>query len=346
LRKRDRTVVVANVFPDGAGAVSVSQDLASRLSALGKSVSLCSTQRNALRRLADIFLTIFRSRATASTALVEVYSGRAFLWAAWSVLWLRAFRIPIVLALHGGELPALAQKHPRALRALLSSARRVVAPSEFLAGALRRFRSDIVIIPNAIDVRAYQRDRLDAGGTMIWLRAFHQVYRPDIAVRVVAQLRERFPDVHLVMVGPDKDGSFSRVRDLATHLGVADRVDLRHAIPKAAVPSLLQEGTIFLNTTSVDNFPVSVVEAMAAGLCVVSSSVGGVPYLIRDGVNGFLVDGSADAFVTLLARILEAPAVIADVADAGTRTAENFDWSRVLPQWLKVLYADADDGSA
>ena len=72
-------------------------------------------------------------------------------------------------------------------------------------------------------------------------------------------------------------------------LGVSERVEFAGGVAKADVPAALSRGDIFLNTTNVDNTPVSVLEAQAAGLAVVSTNVGGLPFLLEDGKNALLV---------------------------------------------------------
>src|SRR5690606_31616955 len=91
----------------------------------------------------------------------------------------------------------------------------------------------------------------------------------------------------LCMVGPDTDGSLSQVKALAKQLKVS--VKFTGKLTKSEWNQLSKEYNIFINTTNFDNMPVSVIEAMALGLPVVSTNVGGLPYLITDGVDGMLV---------------------------------------------------------
>ena len=110
------------------------------------------------------------------------------------------------------------------------------------------------------------------------------------------------------------------------------------SVSKTDIPRILQEGDIFLNTTNVDNAPVTVVEAMACGLCVVSTDAGGVPYLVEDGVDALLVGrNDPDAMATAVRRILGDPVVAASLSKNARIKAEAFDWNRVLPQWEALL---------
>src|SRR5262249_6851279 len=144
---------------------------------------------------------------------------------------------------------------------------------------------------------------------MVWLRAFHGIYNPSLALKLEASLVADFPDIRLAMIGPDKgDGSLQRLQQLAAELGLADRITLHGRVPKAEVPDWLNRGNVFLNTSNMDNTPVSVLEAMACGLCIVSTNVGGIPYLLEHEHDALLVpSGDPAAMATAVRRILTEP---------------------------------------
>jgi glycosyltransferase involved in cell wall biosynthesis len=141
------------------------------------------------------------------------------------------------------------------------------------------------------------------------------------------------------MAGPDKgDGSLEETRQAARELGVEDRIAFPGAVPKSEVPATLAKGGIFLNTTSIDNTPVSVLEAMACGLCVVSTNVGGIPYLLRHGQDALLVPpGDADAMAAAVRTLVARPDLAAAMAASARQRAEEFDWARILPEWQRLL---------
>jgi glycosyltransferase involved in cell wall biosynthesis len=175
------------------------------------------------------------------------------------------------------------------------------------------------------------------------LRAFHNVYNPTLAVRVVSLLARRFPDVQLTMVGADKgDGALQAAEALADTLGVRDRIRFGGPVSKREVPQVLSAGDIFLNTTNTDNAPVSVLEAMACGLCVVSTNVGGVPYLVEDERTALLVPpDNADAMAGAVLRILENPELADRLSRNGREKAECCDWTPIIGQWRSLLAATA-----
>lgn len=336
-----RTIlIVGNFLSAATGTRGVSEDIADRLSERGWKVFCTSNKPNRLLRLIDIVATIWVRRFEYQAASVEVYSGLAFGLAVIASLMLKVTQKPFALTLHGGDLPSFSRRWSSPVFRLLSSAVVVTTPSRYLYEQLKSFRSDIRIIPNALDITNYVYHRRSCPVLkLIWLRAFHNIYNPSLAPKVLKILSDKYPDVHLTMIGPDKgDGSLQRTKQFAEAFGVADKITYPGRIEKSHVPLWLQNGDIFINTTNIDNTPISVIEAMACGLCVVSTNVGGLPYLLENEVDALLVPpDDPDAMATAVQRILKEPDLAVRLSYNARKKAEQFDWSIVLPQWKKLF---------
>lgn len=332
---------VGSYVSSAHGSRGVSEDIADRLARDGWEVSLTSRSASRVRRVAEMGIAAWRRRASYDVALIDVYSGAAFGWAELVSRVMSAAGRPFVLTLHGGNLPELARRSPDRLQRLLASAAAVTAPSEYLRAAVSGLRADVRLLPNPLALDTIQfRPRSGLQPRLLWLRAFHAIYNAEMALRVVARLAKEFPDLRLTMIGADKDGSGARAKESAVRLGIADRVLFLGGVPKASVPAHLEAHDIFLNTTNADNMPVSVLEAMAAGLCVVSTAVGGLPFLLEKDIDALLVRPDDDAaMAAAVARLLREPQLASQLALSARRKAEQFDWDQVLPQW-KALFID------
>jgi glycosyltransferase involved in cell wall biosynthesis len=331
---------VGNFLSSSVGNRNPCEELAPRLQNRGFSVLTVSTRRSRAARLFDMLGTCWAKRRHYDLAHVDVFSGPAFVWAEMVCWLLKRLGKPYVLTLHGGALPAFAQRWPGRVRRLLNSAQIVTAPSGYLQEHLSAYRSDIRLLPNGVDLQAYPYRRRDAPQPhLVWLRAFHRIYNPPLAVRVLARIVERFPTAHLTMVGLDKrDGSLQQTIDAARDLGVADHLVIRGAVSKTEVPFWIDRGDIFLNTSNVDNTPVIVVEALACGACVVSTDVGGVRYLLDDRHDALLVPpDDPDAMAEAVTCVLVEQGVGRRLSDNARLKAARFDWPSVLDQWECVL---------
>ena len=342
-------LIVGNFLSHRTGAQSVCEDLASHLSARGWRVHATSRKKARVGKLIDMLATVWRQRHEFALAQVDVYSGPAFLWAE-SVGWaLRRTRKPFVLTLHGGNLPNFAARWPRRVARLLRSAAIVTSPSRYLLEQMRVYRADIRLLPNPLDLTNYSFHPCPTSRSrLVWLRAFHEIYNPTLAPRVMARLKPDFPSLRLTMIGPDKgDGSLQRTQKLADELGVANEIQFVGGVPKTEVPATLHKADIFLNTTNEDNTPISVMEAMAAGLCVVSTNVGGLPYLLDDGRDALLVPPDDDAaMAAALRRILSDAKLAQELAAHARRKVEGFDWPAILPQWEAMFHSLLRDRAA
>lgn len=338
---REKSVlIIGNFLSHRTGAQSVCEDLASHLEDNGWRVHGASTKQGRAAKLLDMLATVWRLRREYGVAQVDVYSGPAFIWAE-AVGWaLRRVRKPFVLTLHGGNLPNFARAWPRRVARLLRSAAVVTSPSRYLLEQMRPYRADIRLLPNPLDLTNYTFGAgvLDTR-QLIWLRAFHSIYNPTVAPRVMARLNKDFPELRLMMIGPDKgDGSLQASQRVAAELGVTSEIKFISGVPKAQVPATLRQGGVFLNTTNEDNTPVSVMEAMASGLCVVSTNVGGLPYLLEDGEDALLVPPDDDAaMAAALRRILSDASLAQRLAANARRKVERFDWPAILPQWEEIF---------
>ncbi|MBA3465640.1 MAG: glycosyltransferase family 4 protein [Deltaproteobacteria bacterium] len=333
-------LVVGTFLSESGRNASYCEELATRLEGTGLRVTRTSPQVGRIPRLVDMLATALRRRADYDVAHVDVFSGAAFVWAELVCFELRRLRKPYVLTLHGGNLPGFAARWPTRVRHLLASAAVVTAPSRYLGEQMAAYRRDLVVLPNAIDLRAYKfQHRERPAPRLVWVRALHSIYNPVLAVDVLAQLVAHSPGATLVMVGPEKgDGSKQAVEDRARALGVSERVELVGGVARSEVAAHLARADILLNTTNVDNTPLSVLEALACGLVVVSTNAGGLPYLLSHQREALLVPRrDASAMTAAVRRVLEEPGLAGRLSRGGRALAEACDWSVVLDQWIGTL---------
>ena len=316
------------------------EELADQLDRKGWKVIRISDRLNKAARLTDMICTAWKMRNAYDVAAIEVYSGPAFVWAEAVSLVLKYLKKPYVLTLHGGNLPAFSRKWPVRVRRMLTSAHQVTTPSRYLLEQMKRFRDDLILIPNPIHIGAYgARLRKKAAPKLVWLRNFRYIYNPLLAPRVVDCLVKRNINADLTMIGPDSgDGTLEKTKKLARQLHLMNRIQFPGGIEKEEVPAGLQPHDIFINTTFVDNTPISVMEAMACGLCVVSTNVGGIPYLLEHEKDGLLVPpDDPEAMAAAVQRILEEPGLSKRLSRNARLKAERFSWDRILPMWEDLL---------
>ncbi len=340
-----RICVVGPMIGRHPGRVTTQGELlGARLGKAGYSVAVFSTYENRYLRAISIVANIL-SRHRIDVMLVQTYSGPSFVVES-IACWLgRRLGARVVLHMHGGSAPEFMDRHPRWTRRVFSWADALVSPSRYIAHALEARGHRGKIIPNFIDLPAYPyRHRQAVGPRLLWMRAFHPIYNPEMAVRVLAILRETVPGATLAMGGQDGE-SLAATRQLARQLGVASAVRFLGFLEMADKVREAGAADIFINTNRIDNTPVSVIEACALGLPVVSTRIGGIADLLDDGESGLLVpDGDAAAMAGAVRRLLDEPGLADKLSSKGRLLAEECSWERVHPLW-EDLFARLKPGA-
>ena len=214
-----------------------------------------------------------------------------------------------------------------------------IAPSNYLKNAFEKKGYETLFIPNVLEIKKYHyKKRIDFNPYLLYVRAFNRLYNPKLAVSVLAKLKDTYPNAKLCMVGPDKDGSLQECENLALSLGVKNSIDFKGMLQKKEWHKLSEDYDIFINTTNFDNTPVSILEAMALGLPVISTDVGGIPYLIEDSVTGILVSSNdIQGMVNRIVKYLDAQKDLQYIAQNARKKVEYFDWNTVKQRWIDIL---------
>ena len=339
-RSKPPLLMISNFLKPPRHNENIWHSLAQRLKKNGYHVITVSARENQVLRLLDMLWITFSKRRQYQLAQIDVFSGKAFIFAEACAALLTRLKKPFILTLHGGRLPEFSMLYPHRVKHLLINAAVVVTPSLFLQNGLASFRSDIKLIPNPINLDAtIYRRRDHIKPNLIWVRAFHEIYNPILAVQVLNVLKARFPEMNLTMIGPDKgDGSLEHLLASAEELQIMDRLRVIQGVPHHEIPSLLDRADIFINTSNYDTSPRSLVEAMGNGLCIVTTNVGGIPYLVSDHQEALLVpprriDAMSDAIQLLLTNY----DLAAKLSYQARKKAEKFDWPAILQHWEKLI---------
>ena len=333
-----RILSIGNYLNDPVDTPQPMEALAPKLSECGFRVRLVSAFSFRPLRLAHMVSAVLSARSRYNIVLIDTFSGPAFAFAYLCGKAARIVRIPYVAVLHGGRLPEWAEKHPGAVREYLRGAAAVTAVSHYLSESLSRLRSDIRVIPNMLPLDRYrQRVRGPWRPRYLWLRRFHSMYNPKMAVRSFAQILARRPGATMTMAGPDA-GQAAATMALARMLNVARSIHFPGKLTKDQIYRLAEDHDFFLHTSRVDNQPVTVLEAMALGLPVVGVDSGGMRYMVEDGVSGMLVpEGDYRAMADACELLLREPRRADSLGRAGRRVAERSSWQNVRGRWFELF---------
>jgi glycosyltransferase involved in cell wall biosynthesis len=313
-------------------------ELSIKLEAEGYAVKSASSKQNKIFRLLDMVFTTVQKRNRVQLVLIDTYSTQNFYFAVIIAALCRFFKLPYIPILHGGNLPSRLKNSKRLSINLFGKAFTNVAPSKFM---MRQFQTagfqNITYIPNSLEIEKYPFQlRESITPKLLWVRSFSEIYNPLLALEIVEILKKKGIDVSLCMVGPDKDGSMQRCKNIVTELKLP--INFPGMMQKEEWIALSKDFDIFISTTNFDNMPVSVMEAMALGLPVISTNVGGMPFLIENGIDGILVPAnSPESFVQAIEELYANPLKVQNITKNARTKMESLDWEKIKHKWIKLL---------
>ncbi|HEU4686139.1 MAG TPA: glycosyltransferase family 4 protein [Nitrospira sp.] len=271
--------------------------------------------------------------------VVHVYSASywSFLLAPVpAIMAARRLRKPVILNYHSGEAPDHLAHWGSLVHPWLKMVDEIVVPSEFLRDVFARHGYHAQVIHNVVDTARFPyRARVPLMPAFLSVRNFEPHYGVEQTLLAFALLQTAFPEATLTVAGMGPEEA-----DLK-HL--AEALALRHVnfigpVDPASMPSLYDVHSIFLNSSFVDNQPLSVLEAMASGMPVVSTGVGDIPHMIEDGATGTLVPaGDPAAMAKAATLLLRRPERTLLMAQRARESLARYSWASVGPAW-ETLY--------
>ncbi|GEQ86795.1 1,2-diacylglycerol 3-glucosyltransferase [Patiriisocius marinistellae] len=335
---KKRILYVGNKSGVGNATITTIDTLSEQLKIEGFKLITTSSKKNKAWRLLDMLNTVYKYRNETDIVLIDTYSTLNFKYAVAVASLCRKFNIPYIPILHGGNLPERLKKSPKASTKLFQKSKVNVAPSSYLLEAFKaEGYHNTMYIPNTIKIENYpflQREIVTA--KLLWVRSFSKIYNPQLAIDVLKQLVYEGVQASLTMVGPEKDGSQDHCIKYAEQYNL--KVNFTGKLTKNQWIEESKKHDIFINTTNFDNMPVSVIEAMALGLPVVSTNVGGLPHLIKNNETGILIKpNSITDFVIAIKNLMSENDKAVRLSINARNYSELFDWQQVKEKWVSIL---------
>jgi glycosyltransferase involved in cell wall biosynthesis len=350
-----RILLVGPLPPPSGGMANQTRQLARLLSESGITVELVRNNPpywpawierlkkiRAAFRLGPYLARVWRGASRVDLVHVMANSGWAWHLYAAPAIWLACLRgKPVVVNYRGGEAESFFSRQWRWIRPTLARASAVVVPSRFLEGVFARFGVSTLIVPNIIDLERFKPGEPSGEGPLIVVtRNLEDIYDIPTALRAFAAIRRTYPPAKLIIAGsgPRREA----LEALARALEMAEAVRFTGHLDNERVVDLYRDAHLMLNPSLADNMPISLLEAMASGVPVVSTDVGGIPFLVQDGLTALLVPpADPEAMARAALRILGDPALSLRLRAAGIEMVQQYTWpcvrERLLAVYARVL---------
>jgi glycosyltransferase involved in cell wall biosynthesis len=298
-----------------------------------------SDKKNKVVRLLDMLSKIFFTKGV-DFVLIDTYSTLSFVYSILCAFFCKLLKIRYIPIVRGGNMNYRIYKSKLLSDFLFLNAYTNVLPSSFLKSIFEKKNYKYALIPNNIDIKNYNFvKRENFSPKFLWVRSFHKIYNPYLAIYFIKHLKSLYPEVKLTMVGPDKDSfTLNDCKNLVNELDLQNSIDFTGNLSKKEWINLSVNYNFFLNTSNYDNMPVSVMEAMALGLIVFSTNVGGIPWLLNHSTNGFIYEkDNINDLINQYKNSLENPQLLSEMSIKARSDIEQYDWSIVKFKWINLF---------
>lgn len=261
-----------------------------------------------------------------------------------AVLVAKLYGKKVVLNYHSGEAEDHLA-HWRTAIPILRLADAIVTPSNYLVDVFARFKLAARAIPYSVETDRFRfRERTPLRPLFLSNRNHEPLYNVGCILRAFAIIQRSLPEARLVVVG---DGSQrTELERLAGELNLRDTEFVGRVEPEE-MSAYYDAADVFLNASNIDNMPISILEAFAAGTPVVTTNAGGIPYIVTGGENGLMVEcGDCEALARSALRLFEEHGLASKMVGKAHEQSRRYAWAAVKDGWLKVYREVAGEGMA
>lgn len=282
-------------------------------------------------------------RVTGRVHLIHIMANSWWAWHLFATpaVWIARLRgIPAIVNYRGGEAEKFIEAQHRWIRPTLNRATAVVVPSGFLRTVFAKWGVPTHTVPNIIDLSRFSPGPADPARLHFLVsRNLEDIYDISTAISAFSAIRAQHAHARLTVAG---SGPKRADLEALTHrLGLQDVVTFTGRLDNQQIAQVYRAADILLNASLVDNMPISLLEAMASGTPIVSTDVGGIPFLVEHEKTALLVPpGDPEAMATAALRLIDDPVLAGRLRAAGLRAASAYTWPSVRPHLFGV-YARA-----
>lgn len=329
-----RILLISNYKP-GIGGINAQVDLLQQFinQEDGWQADIFSTKGNPIRRCIAFIKLLCKAR-TYDILHIHACSYWGMVPAVLGIIAGKLWRKRTIITYHGGGAEEYFDKHAAFVRRWLGRADEVIVLSGFLKEIFDQYQIPCVVIPNIVVLRPQTERTTTIAPKFISIRHLEPLYNIPCVLQAYEQVLKHYPEATLDILG---QGSMRA--DLEAYVQEHKLTGLTFVgqVPSDKIYDYFANASIMLSAPKIDNMPVSILEAMNAGLLVISSRVGGVPYMIDDGKTGLLFESEnsndlADKMLWALEHSKETDNMIC----AAQKEVQKYSWENVKPQLMKI----------
>lgn len=329
-----KVLFIAN-YRANAGGISTQVDVLNKMLRLdGFETSIFSLKGGALFRLKAYFKLMEIGRDY-EVFHIHACSGWGFLPAVIGVRAGKKLGKKTVLTYHGGSAESFFKKRSCLVNKYLKQTDTNIVLSGYLSDVFDRYDIPCVTIPNIIELKeGVFRKRSSIVPAFISIRSFTPTYNISCTLKAFQKVKRVYPEAVLTLLG---DGPLRSEMETFVKEQKIEGVDFVGRVPNERIYEYLDRADIMLSSPVTDNMPMSLLEGFNAGLLVISSNVGGVPYMIRDGVNGLLfASDNSDEMAEKMMEAVEQQEKTIEMIQQAREGLKDYTWENNREKYFSI----------
>lgn len=249
----------------------------------------------------------------------------------------RLLKKRLILNYHSGEADDHLANWGRAVHPWLRMVDEIVVPSRYLQAVFADYGYRSRVVGNIVDTGSFHyRQRASLAPRLLSNRNLEPHYRVIDVLRAFAILKSHRPDAQLWVAGYGSEEK--RLRQWVKNQRLSG-VEFLGRVEPESMPGLFEQADIFVNASVIDNQPISILEAFASGLAVISTPTGDIPNMLQQGGCGVLVESrNPAAMVEAIEQLLADPELAQQLCQRARECLVDYQWQSIGPAW-KSVYA-------
>ena len=352
-----RIALVGPLPPASGGMANQTLQLSKLLISEGIAVELVQVNRpylswvanlKGLRALSRLFPYLYQLwRASGNVDLVHIMANSGWSWHLYAApaIWIAHLRgTPVIVNYRGGEAATFFEKAFSWVKPSLDKASAIIVPSGFLEIVFKKHGFMPMVVPNIIDFSRFFSLATDLNANwvksprLLVARNLELIYDNATALQAFKIIHDAVPLARLTIAGTGPE--LAQLQDLTQTLDIASAVTFTGRVDNEEMPKLYHNADIMLNPTLADNMPISILESLASGVPVVSTNVGGIPYLVQHEKTALLVpEKNPSAMASAVLSLLNDSEQVAKLRQSGIELVSQYTWPHVRKR-LMAVYAN------
>tara|TARA_R110001592_G_scaffold246427_1_gene508242 strand:+ start:67712 stop:68803 length:1092 start_codon:yes stop_codon:yes gene_type:complete len=275
--------------------------------------------------------------------VIHLMANSGWSWQLFSapVIWIGWFKkTPVIVNYRGGEAQSYFERSFQWVSPTLKKASLIVVPSGYLKKVFADFGLETHVIPNIVDLERFKpasTKPLTPVFKLIITRNLEIIYGIETAIKATAIAKEQVPDICLEVAGTGPQQEV--LEELVEKLGLQQHVTFVGRLDAQQIVEFYQSADIMLNPTTVDNMPNSVLEALACGVPVITTDVGGIPFIVEHEKTAMMVPvGDEVAMASQIVSLYQRGDIRENLVLNGLAAVQPYAWPCVKGLWIDVYH--------